>query len=595
MLLQRLVEYADADPDRVPAYYEEKPVRWMIRLHADGSLAGTSLIPLRDESDAKGRRGLSKAIPAVTRSGTASKPFFAADQLKYVLGWVHPTELDKANLAERHHAAFRNRFDEWRSSGGDDPVLDAVRSFYAAGHADAIERPADEKEWASSDYVVFSVAGALAHERPAARSYWVELCKAAKMSDGATGLCLCCGQEGSLLDTIPQQLKSSLLPGAAQGQALVSMNSPSHGFDLVTGLTNTPICENCGNGAMAGMTALLSDQARTMGRSGQDAKTVWWVTGSEPVDWMANLGDKPDEKQVAQLVGSVSEGIERLVLDDDAAHFCSLTVAGSTARVIVRDWLDVPLSTVRRMVARWFSDHAIADPSDGSKLRHYSVGMMALATGRYLDTQSGGSYADFGKKGEQRPHDVYAGLLWAALRGERVPAPLLQHVITRVRSDGRLDGPRAALLRLCLVRHPSGGNMTAQLDPNATDSAYLCGRAFAVLDAMQQATEPRNRDERRNTTFADRYLAKAITNPAAAIVAGRRDAVGWVKKLRGVNPAAGVALERRLDDIVGQLDNIPMALMLPDQARFLLGLHHQRAADTAERKARAKALDSSES
>jgi len=581
MLLQRLVAYAGALSDAAPPYYSEKEVRWMLRLERDGTPSTGSLIPLRDPSDPKGRRGVRRLVPDLVRPGTKSKPCLAADQIKYVLGWIRPDDVDPVQterVTGRHHAAFRELIAAWQATYPGEAVAKAIHHFYQDGHSERM-RPADDA-WADNDLAVFSVDGMFAPDLPTARQFWLEHCQRMKVSANR-GVCLCCGEVRALLPRMTEQIKGKLLPGGgSQGQALVSMNHPPHGFDLVQGLTNTPICEACGNSAMTGLDALLRDRSRSLGRRGQAAKTVWWLAGKSVETSLFDLIESPDEDQVAALIGSIATGREPSVSALDAAAFCSLTLSGSTARVIVRDWVDLPLERVMRNVASWFADHAMADLATG-QVRHFGVGYLALVMGRYKSgrAQGDGSYADFGDKGDQRPGDAYEALVRAATRADPLPVSLLGHVVRRVRMDHRLDTARAALIRLGLIRYQKGETVTAALDPDARDPAYVCGRVFTVLEAIQYATTKGG--DQRNTTFVDRYLSKAIANPAAALVAGRKDSIPWLRKLRLSQPGPQVALGRRLDELFDLLTEIPVALTLTEQARFLLGYHHQRAYDRA--------------
>jgi CRISPR-associated protein Csd1 len=152
-----------------------------------------------------------------------------------------------------------------------------------------------------------------------------------------------------------------------------------------------------------------------------------------------------------------------------------------------------------------------------------------------------------------------------------------------------VDAERAALLRLALLRRPGIANPEAlmpTLNPAHRQPAYLAGRIFAVLEDLQQSAVRARGGEALNTTFADRYFARAVTSPAVALVAGRRDARAWLKRLRRDKPAWAADAERRLDDLFAQLAEAGGMLhgaVLADQAAFILGYHQQRAATRTER------------
>ena len=126
------------------------------------------------------------------------------------------------------------------------------------------------------------------------------------------------------------------------------------------------------------------------------------------------------------------------------------------------------------------------------------------------------------------------------------------------------------------------------LNPHNRKPAYLAGQTFAVLEDIQLSAARAAGDNTPNVTFTDRYFARAVTSPAVALVAGRRDANAWLKKLRRDRPTWAVAAERRLDDLLAQITEaggIPHGAVLADQAAFILGYHHQRAALRASRTA----------
>jgi CRISPR-associated protein Csd1 len=119
------------------------------------------------------------------------------------------------------------------------------------------------------------------------------------------------------------------------------------------------------------------------------------------------------------------------------------------------------------------------------------------------------------------------------------------------------------------------------LNPNLHQPAYLSGRVFAVLEQLQYAAGRARGDQGLNVTFTDRYFGRAVTSPAVALVAGRRDARAWLKRLRRDRPGSARYYENLLDDLfdrLAQAGGIPHGTVLADQAAFILGYHQQRAA-----------------
>lgn len=65
---------------------------------------------------------------------------------------------------------------------------------------------------------------------------------ARRKGSGTTGICLVCGQDADLVDTVPGNISKRLVPGTENNAALVSVNERVFGYGLITGLANIPIC-----------------------------------------------------------------------------------------------------------------------------------------------------------------------------------------------------------------------------------------------------------------------------------------------------------------------------------------------------------------
>jgi CRISPR-associated protein Csd1 len=329
----------------------------------------------------------------------------------------------------------------------------------------------------------------------------------------------------------------------------------------------------------------LADPRRSITYGG-DSQLVWWTLGEGTIDLNAVLG-VDDPTSVHELLERVRRGSGAVGTGLEPDRFCALTISGNVSRVMVRDWIDLPLPALEANVAAWFQDHELASGYQHAG-PHYPLIRLVLATGRWDAATSG--YAELGAKHAQRPPDITRHLLRTALLGVPLPSSLLAHLVTRVRTDRCMDDPRAALLRLLLTRIPNPRTeATPMLDPANRDPAYVAGRVFATLESIQYAV---SRDSQPNTTFADRYFAGAITNPRVALVQGRQLATAWLKKIRRSAPGTAVALEKRLLELLDLFDaatGLPGQIDLQRQAAFLLGYHHQRAEDFRQARAASKA------
>ncbi|WP_424529242.1 type I-C CRISPR-associated protein Cas8c/Csd1 [Sphaerisporangium viridialbum] len=571
MLIQRLAEHAGRSAgEKAPRYYRNRTVRWAIMLTHDGK---ASLI---SRADASNKAGSSLPTPYLTRtSGVAA--MLLADTLEYVFAIAKDDTGKAQDGADRRNDAYLALLKAWKDASSD-PVADMVwKTFESERHLDLLSGLPDDAK--SSDTVGILVDGEWAHLRPSAISFWARIARERK-SSGNDGLCLGCGQVGPLLKTIPEMVKSTLIPVGldpagrpkrGRDAALMSVNTAAQGRMGTLQLANTPICEECGGSAMAALNDLLSNDKHR--RRGDDNVFIWWLR--EPADFDPLIIDAPHLKDVERLLQEVRRGQTGTLVDDNA--FYALTLSANQSRVVVRDWLDVPLPEIKRRFAAWFLDHASTELwSDG--LKYVALWQMVRASGRW----------NRGRKAYQpgsAAHGLERDLLHAALHGTPPPSSLVPQLLHRIRNDHHIDLPRVAMLRLALTRPPYKENVMPGLDETATDPAYVWGRLFAVLEAIQRRALPDT-----NATIRDRYFGLAMTQPAATMRLLRTNANGHLKKLIGKEATrpAGRALDGRLASISQLIDResgLPAHLDARGQVQFILGYDHQRASDTAAARA----------
>lgn len=599
MLLQRLVDRVNGDQVGEPEFFRARAVRWQLALTADGGLASAELTDLADPSDKARKNGTIHQVPHTTRTvGVA--PCLGADDIQYVLGWCD--ERSKPNRVQQCYASFARLAGAWAAAWPDDPAAAAVARFYANGDATKMARP---ERWTSKQLVLISVEGQPVTELPSLRRFWAAEVERRKASGpgGSTrqGLCLVCGREGTLLNTLPQLVPRRLVPLAGNDASLVSGNKRIHTYDFSEGLSTVPICVACGTRAVGSLQEVLAAPSSHL--SYGDSRLGWWMLGAPAFDLTSTLA-VDDPESVRSLVervrrsGTWSDDPARPSLD--AGRFCAVTVRGSAARVMIRDWIDMPLAALEANVAAWFADHAM-DSGSPARGPYYPLWLLILSAGRWIPDRDGpsGRYADLSARNSGRPPDTGRQLLRAALLRAALPSSTLAHLVTRIRADGHVDALRAALLRLILTRSPNHQMEVpmAGLDRDNRDPAYLAGRIFAVLEQIQQRSSASDQGRKNdadqgrknnadaavrqvNTSFTDRYFGGAVANPRIALIQGQQLAQAWLKKLNRTQPGPASALRRQLTDLFDCFEataGLPGQADLARQAAFVLGYHQQRA------------------
>lgn len=580
MLLEKLTAYADQVEDDLPAeFYRDKQIHWILDIAEDGKAArltgGRQPAKARDQA-------LVRPVPYVQRSGTKVPPNLLVDTAEFVLGrpkaadkTAGPTEKEEAE-AQRRHAAYQELALRWAEGQAGDARADALRTYFTSGAVASLNTEAVD----AKDTVAVMVGTQFLHEEASVKKLWAAVVRERKSGTGKSGLCLVCGQYGTLLATIPEPVKKGAIPSAGgtnEGQ-LVSVNKPAQGRNGALQLANTPICDRCGGRAMAALNRLLSLPKHHHRMPGEGVM-VWW-TRERTEETLENLlfASTPDPATITHAISALRTEPEpvtgKLIRSED---FHSLTLGLNNARIVVREWLDIPLRQLRANLGAWYEDHGVYDGWTDTT-RYMPLWRLVLCTGR----ASGDRYVK-----DTAPRGMQSVLVHSAIHRTPLPAWVLPRLLQRIQADAVIDTPRIAVLRLILNRSThSEDHLMPTLDPKEGDVAYRCGRAFAVLEAIQRAALPNL-----NTTLRDKYFRTAAIAPATTLTHLSLDATAHFKRLRRDNPGAGAALESRLAEIFEPIQDLPVHLSPHGQARFIIGYQHQRAEDLAAARTRKAAKD----
>ncbi len=563
--------------DTAKPYHQTTRFPWLLSLDASGRPQG-GLQPLWETQVGKNGkerqvRGVQHYTPSLKRTAGVS-PIVPHDGIGYVLGWCD--EASKPDRIAESHNQWAAMIRAWRSgSGAQDPIASALVQFL--GHVGEVDKP---DEWASKDAVLVQVDGVNAHLAASIIPFWTSRVEGAK-SVGAQGECLVCGSVGSLVATLPQGVKGTLIPGGqTSGVAPISINAPAFGFNLTTGLAHVPICAACAQSIPVALNHLLSDETRT--ERSTNTATTWWITGDSP--WNPNpLLNDPQPGDIKALQEAVHKGVRPKQVSPE--RWNGLVLAANGPRMIVKDWTSLPLSTVQQNVLDWFSDIEI-DSRFIDDRRWPTLTRLAQVTGRH--ERQGNKYLFLGDRAGHHFHEAIETLRGVALLGQNPPPAMLTHVMARITADQQIDYPRAALLRLIMRRTYTRGHLMPGLDDQCAEPCYVAGRLFAIYGDMQYSSATANGGNEPNSTFVDKHLAGAISDPRSAIAAGEKQSAAWLNKLKRADRAQ--FFQRDVDEVMALLQPtslLPMRASMEEQALFVLGYHHQRA-HTARRRAEAK-------
>jgi len=541
MFLQQLVEYSRREDVNIsPPMYNAEPVRYWIELDQEGKLEG-----IIDVTDSDGKRPKRVNVPTLVRSMAVS-PKLLADNAEYALGIGRETS--KPERVTQCHHSFVEMTRRCAEETGESDVL-AVLAFLDGLRTDELTLPPDFNPTAT---VSFRVEGRPVVSLPAVEAFWVNAA-----AEGKVMQCLICGQRRPAMERI--QLKLKGIPGGqSAGLALISANAGAFTSYGLEASYVAPTCQSCSDRFMKAANHLIAGDSTHL-RVG-NAVYVFW-TREESDFSAALLLSKPDPDDVRALLHSMFSG-GPVELDPNPFYSAALTASG--ARAVVRDWIDTTVGRAQANLARFFHLQTITD-AWGEAARPLAIWQLAKATVRS------------GSRDDAAPW-LSQALIHCALAGGSLPDSLLFKAVERCRLERDVTPPRAALIKMVLLSHKSasspGDDEMVTLNIDNRDAAYLCGRLFAELEAVQ-----RKALREVGAGIVDRYYGTASSAPATVFGRLIRGAQPHLGKLRRENYGAYLAIDERLQDIQDGLDAYPTTLTLQQQGRFALGYYHQRAAN----------------
>lgn len=537
MILDRLLDLRQRlDDDLVPEAHKRQTVRWVLPVTPDGRV----LDPI--ETGAKRADWKEYVAPYFKPQGTAPQPFLLVDKPEYVLGLTDQEKYEPR--AVERHSAYLGLLAEAADATRDPELYILHRALSDAGQVEAARAALAETTWKPGDLVAPRVGEAFPHQRAAVRSFWIERqsARAADKSD-FEAVCIACERRKPIAKTHPVELVvGGNIVGLVTGNADAFL---SHGLKQSE---IAPLCLDCARGYGEAIRFLLQSPDHHL-YVGGGVSWLFWTR--EPTDStpFRDLFADPKPEQVARLLRAAHTGHQPGV---DGNEFYALVVSANKSRLVVRDWLALPVWRVQEHLARYFErQRVLTYDGDSPPLK-----LLALAGALVRDLKD-------------LPPQALPTLLRHALQGTPLPLGLLTRALQRARAEKEhpVTRPRAALIRLVL--DSSTNAMTSEaLNEDHPEPAYHCGRMLAILDKIQRrAISP-------NATLVDRFYGSASTTPAAVFGTLVRKAQPHVAKLRTAK--GDPWLDRRLGEIAARIPSFPNTLTPEQQGLFALGFYQEK-------------------
>ncbi len=575
MMLQALTSYYDRlveDPgsDVPQPGFSNEDIHFELVISTSGELLQVNDLRMPPE---RGRKLVPYSISVPKdrdRQSSMLHPYFLWDKTKYALGAEEGKQ--GTQICQRHFEAFRDRQREVAGDVDDD----GIRAVLAFLDQWAPEKASELELWQemAGGNVVFRLDGERQqiHERSKARRAWLDYFQS---SSEEVGLCLATGENAPIARLHPS-LKGKYIHNAKPRAYLVSFNMDAFTSYGKEKGDNAPVSQKAAFAYATALNHLLRQDSPQKVQVG-DATTVFWSERSTKMEgfFAAVMGGQAQQASrephdtgvihdLRELLTAVSRGQEPSQWDDPSTPFYILGLSGNSSRLAVRFWHVSNVGRMARNLALHFSDLAIE--RRGENVPEYP-GIWRLL----LET------AALRKSDNISP--VLAGeFMRAVITGGEYPASLMSQILSRIRAENKVTTLKAALLKAILVRQARKRNneteVSMSLDTQATDTGYRLGRLFAVLEKAQQDAAGNSL----NTTIRDRFFGAASATPRSIFPRLLSLTQHHLAKLRKENEGYAIAADKRLQEVLDGITDIPAHLPMQQQARFALGYYHQRNA-----------------
>lgn len=568
MILQALVSYYETLAARgelpQPGWAPVK-VSYVLNLDDQGDI--TTVVCIKEEVT----RGKKKALvpqtiqlPAPVKRTAGVTANFLCDNSSYILG------ADKKGKPKRSLECFQacKTLHETLLVSVEEPAARALLSFFDHWQPEKLtEHPAfahqDMEDLLASANLIFRYRGRYLHEIPAIRQAWQDYYN--NSQDSQQFPCLVTGKLAPVAQLHPSI--KGIYGAQSSGASLVSFNAPAFcSYGREQGL-NAPTSQYAAFAYGAALNYLIATQNTRVG----DVTLLFWAESGEEAyaDALKRFGfgggdedDQYKEEDLKGLMESLAEGADvewdgtRI---DPNMTFYILGISPNAARLSVRFFLRNSFGQFIRSVKAHYDRLEIVRPSF-DPFDNIPVWRMLKET---VNPNSR----------EKKPAADMAGdTLRTILTNTPYPATLLNGVTLRIRADREMNRTRAAILKAYYLknRNPFVPEevLTVSLNQDSNHEAYVLGRLFSVLEAIQSDANPGI-----NATIRDKYFSSASATPGVVFPT----LVNLAQKhLRKLDEGKKIFYDKQLTELMSKLgETYPNRMNLPQQGAFQLGYYHQ--------------------
>ena len=534
MYVKRLIEFAEEHPNLFPPLgYGVKKIDWIVDIEQSG-------VTFNEVAKQE------MVVPVISRS-SGVKATLLVDKPDYVFGWSDK-ESGREKSKERHEA-YVQLLKEYVEATNDDDVRQLI---------EVLQQPIDYPETLKlGHFIVFRIRDEeFLHRKVAVKRFWSDYVKPVADEKSAETTCMFCGEKAPIM-----RRHSINFVVDGERTKMISANKNAYESHGNKNSTVAPTCYVCEQKYGKALEYLLQREPRTsrgthMFSVGDLTYVYWFKKDDEQLSEEMKMHQffSMQSEEIGNDLQSMQNALDQVFGKRSEEYhfnnFCLLVLSANKGRLVVRDYVEESMGTLYDRINTYLEAQQV-----GSN-RLYSIYTLAGAIYNKANTQL-------------QKVDIRDWFNWA-FQGQPLPGRILIALMKRIQAEGAMYAHHAAVLKSWLVSQRGRREWTVSIDYENKQPAYVLGRTFAVLEKIHQEAIG-SKD-----TLASRFFGSASTTPLAVFGMLIKNAQHHLVKIGGKNEGRKVNLDKKLTELLGEVEAFPSTLRLTEQAEFALGYYHQK-------------------
>lgn len=576
-LYERLAD--DPESGITPVKFSPQKVSFRVTLTQDGTLfdisSVTGLTPKQKFSDV--------IVPEHgIRSGTKIAPQFLCDKASYCLG-IAP-ENETRDGCEEQFEAFKQLHLAAESEINIEDYSIFCR-FLETWDSNAIENFKQKHPNSLGkciNFGIFDIQGRTKaiHDYPEIRNWWLKQ----EVEPLPAGQCLLTGEHGQIARLHPKIKgfsSAASLVGVQKGssyesyqleQAFTAPTSPAAAFKYASALNW--LIDGKGRKKhrfyIGDTTCVAWTDRRTVI---EDALGLFFQDG----ETSKNEAQDPDTlSKLSVFLKAIQKGIQILTdlgEDPNNTNFFILGIEQpNPGRYSIRFFKQSSVSELIDNLRQHHSDIGIVREYDTDTTKHKAQPLMPNC--RELLNQTAVKLSSGKLDYKTIPPLLGGSLMRSILEGIPYPEALYSAVIRRIRTDRTINYLRASIIKGTLTRNHKQ-QIPTMLDTTITQTSYLLGRLFAVMEQSQRQAH----EFKLERTIRESFFSSASATPASVFPRIHKLHIHHLRKL-------GQGSQKFFEDLIGEIISkmektkagdisYPKTLTLEEQGSYAIGYYQQ--------------------